>query len=204
METDRVREKTELLIHQWNDAENIKSLIAIFIESLEENILDQIDELARMRRIDTARGVWLDHIAHRLGLRRPYSSDPAIDPTFGYDSAGEGFNQERFSGDSINDPLYPLPDIVFRKLIKARAVLDLSRGTGDEIRRAGEIIDENAVIDPKDNMTVRVITTDKWQFEIADRSGALPRNAGVLLEYRQPDNFGFDDAGQPFDVGSFV
>ena len=80
-------------------------------------------------QIDTAEGVWLDYLGTRLGLKRPATTDPALDDRFGFDMAGLGFDQAPFRGDAANDAVYPLPDAVYRKLLRARAILLLGDGT---------------------------------------------------------------------------
>ena len=53
------------------------------------------------------------------------------------------------------------------------------------------------------DMTVRVVTDHQELLEMADEQGALPRTAGVQVVYVDRERFGYDDAGQPFDEGSF-
>ena len=69
-------------------------------------ILDGADTatatIERMLDIDEAEGVWLDYIGVRLGIRRPATNDPAQDERFGFDDAGEPFDQALFRGFAEN------------------------------------------------------------------------------------------------------
>ena len=53
-------------------------------------------------------------------------------------------------------------------------------------------------------MTVRVVTSMRSFLELADTSNALPRSAGVRIEYADRGRFGFDQAGVGFDQGPFT
>ena len=195
---------TSLLIGQWRNADNLKKLVDIGLAAHDRYIGDSLEFLEKQHRIETAEGVYLDYIGERLGVRREYTTEGGDDPRFGYDDAGFGFDQAPFRGDAVNDATFPLPDIVFRRLLRARAILLLGDGTFDAFERACLAIDPNCVVTDGYDMTLRVVTNVRWQFEVAERMGALPRNGGVLVEYTDFQRFGFDDAGVPFDAGPFV
>ena len=168
-----------------------------------ETSLTALDRIKLMRSIDGAEGVWLDWLAARLGLTRPATSDPSADPRFGFDDAGDPFDNQPFRGDAVNDSFYPLPDSLFRRLLRARAILILGDGTTATFGRAVRAIDDGAQVTDNRDMTVRIVTTQEELFELADSAGALPRTAGVLIIYADPERFGFDAAGQPFDNAPF-
>lgn len=194
---------TDLLIGQWRDSPRLRAVPQVAIDLAKSEFLGGLDRLALMRSIDTAEGVWLDRIAKRLGLQRPATTDPAQDDRFGFDMAGEPFDQAPFKGAAENDAAYPLPDAVFRKLVKARAVLVLGDGTIQTFTKAVRCVDPGATVQDRRNMTVRVVTSLRSLLELADTSNALPRSAGVRIEYADRGRFGYDQAGVPFDIGPF-
>ena len=51
-----------------------------------------------------------------------------------------------FRGDVANDALYPLPDALYRRLVKARAIMVLGDGTIYTFSRAVREIDESAAV----------------------------------------------------------
>ena len=148
--------------------------------------------------------MWLDYLGTRLGIERPATTDPAQDDRFGFDMAGSPFDQAPFRGDVANDAVYPLPDALYRRLVKARAIMVLGDGTIYTFSRAVREIDESAAVQDQRNMTVRVVTSRRRLLELADTIGALPRTAGVLIIYADRGRFGFDQAGVPFDQGAFT
>lgn len=197
---------TDLLIAQWRNADNLKALIDLFLSESADSIEAALTALRRMGQIDEAEGVWLDRLGARLGIARPYTSVGADDPRLGFQGATDavGFDQAPFAGDQANDAVYPLPDVVFRRLIKARAVTVLGDGTFQALVIAARLIDTTASLIDNLDMSIEIVTSERWQFQIADRIGALPRSAGVMIMYRDRQRFGFDDAGLPFDQGYFA
>ena len=89
----------------------------------------------------------------------------------GFDMAGSPFDQAPFRGDVANDALYPLPDALYRRLVKARAIMVLGDGTIYTFSRAVREIDESAAVQDQRNMTVRVT------------SNRQSRRRRALLEY---------------------
>ena len=193
----------ELLISQWRNAPKLNALVAETTR-IRDAALNVLAVLERRANVDEADGVFLDRLAARLGLMRPAIADPTVDTRFGFDDAGAGFDQHPFAGARANDAVYPLPDAVFRMLVKARAVLVLGDGTCATFTRAVRYIDAGASVTDQHNMTVRVVTAEPVLVRLADSVGALPRTAGVQMEIADRDRFGFDDAGVPFDTGPFA
>ena len=99
--------------------------------------------------------------------------------------------------------LQPLPDEIFRRFVKARGILVFSAGSFQDFWLACRIIDPAARIVDNRDMTVAIVTTRQSQFELADRIGALPRTAGVMIVYSQPGRFGFEGSGETFDTAPF-
>ena len=193
----------DLLVGYWAGSPRLRGSIDAMLDPLRDDVLPALDRLRLMRSIDDAEGVWLDYLGVRYGLRRPSTTDPAQDDRFGFDDAGAGFDQHPFAGDAANDSVYPLPDALYRCLVRARAILDLGDGTVQTFGRAVRAIDPSATVLDNRDMTIRVLTNNEPLLTLADEIGALPRTAGVQLVYAARDAFGFDQAGVGFDQAPF-
>jgi len=199
----RLESSSELLIGQWEEAPRIRALIEVFHEIATDDILTGVDRLQDMRTIDLAEGIHLDRIGQRLGVGRPITTNPELDPRFGFGESGQSFDAVAFEGDPEFQSVFPIPDTVFRKLLKARAVTLLSAGEPASLLRSIHELDQTAVLIDNRDMTIDVFTNERDLIEIADQQGAIARNAGVLLQYKDRDRFGFDEAGQAFDQSPF-
>lgn len=193
----------DLLIGQWRNAVHLQAFLDLFIRVANEELIDPAARLAVMRRIETAEGVWLDYLGKRMGVERPWAQQAAIDPRFGFDDAGFGFDLYPFEGGAENAQTFPLGDVPYRRFLKARGVTLVARGTFPEFMRACKHIDPASIIRDNYDMSVTVSTAVAWQFQLADKAGCLPRTAGVRIDYLDTRKFGFDAAGVPFDQGPF-
>lgn len=193
----------DLLLGQWQESPRLRAMAQVWLDMLEEvrGVLRQVEQV---RLPDQASGVWLDYIGRRLGLPRPSTTDRATDRRFGFDDAGTAFGVAPFRGDAANDARYPLSDIIYRRMLKARALTLFGDGTLATYRSAVLAMDPGASVRDNRNMTVRVVTSQRWVLELADAAGALPHAMGVSIEYADRGRFGFDDAGVPFDQGPFA
>ena len=198
----KLEASSDLLIGQWEHSPRIVALVDAYVTQAQQ-IRDSIDELRIGRTLDRAVGVWLDWIGDRVGLRRPYTPNPTIDPRFGFDDAGVGFDVVPFRGDASNDATFPLPDATYRHLLKARFVTIRSDATFRSIKRAVQYVDPGASVQDRRNKTLRIVTSRRSLLELADRIGALPVSAGVGLVFADRDRFGFDESGVGFDQGAF-
>ena len=172
---------TDLLISQWQNAFRLRTQIQIFLDIVKEEIIDPMNRLQLMKRIDTAEGIWLDYIGERLGIIRPWVAVSIMDdPRFGFDDAGTGFEQGRFA-DAISalNPRAPAGDRFFRNLLRARVItIRADGGIGDYLRSIREI-DEMATIVDNHDMTVTITTTRQTDLEVAERVEAIAIPAGV-------------------------
>ncbi|MYE23303.1 MAG: DUF2612 domain-containing protein [Gammaproteobacteria bacterium] len=170
-----------LLLGQWQNSPKLVAVARDIIQWARDNILDGHDDMAANLNLATAGGLWLDMLGARVGLPRPLTTDPAQDTRFGFDSAGQGWDQVPFRGVAANDAVFPLPDAVYRRMLAARAVLMFGQGTFGDLLAAVRAVDSAArVVDNRD-MTVSVVTSQLDTLLLADEVGALPRSAGVRL-----------------------
>ena len=193
----------EILLGQWQESPKMRAIVADVTEALRADVLEGLRLLATMLDIDQSVGVWLDARGEQLGLSRPSTTAPAMDPRWGFDLAGTGFDQVPFQGEPQNDSVFPLPDSVYRQFVKARALTVRSDGTHATFVRAVRMIDPSADVQDHRDRTIRIVTDRQQLLELADRVEALPRNAGVSITYADRGRFGFDEAGVPFDSGPF-
>ena len=173
----------DILLGQWQQSPRLRGVVADVLQPILADALAAADEIQRMQDIDQAVGVWLDYIGVRLGIERPATSDASMDTRWGFDLAGAGFDQHPFRGDAANDAVYPLPDAIYRRFVKARAVTVLSDGTSATYVKAVRLIDPNATVADNRDMTITVTTAFQSLLELADGIGALPRTAGVMVIY---------------------
>ena len=196
---------SDLVVGQWSDSPRLRSAIDAPLDAAREDVFPAFEQLEIFRHIDTAEGVWLDYLGVRVGLRRSATTDPSADERFGFTgpTQARGFDQSPFSGDDVNDAVFPLPDEVYRRFIRARATLVLGDGTFSTFQKAVRQVDPSArAVDNRD-MSVTVYTGEETFIRLADTSGALPRTAGVKIIYLAREAFGFDDSGVGFDLGPF-
>ncbi len=173
-----------LLISQWRESPNLKAVIQIWLDVLNEEIAIPVAQLQALQRIDDSEGVWLEYIGIRLGIVRPsISRSSALNiGAFGFDGAGVGFDQSHYSDVFTLEEQTPLGDQVYRNLIKARAVFDLSLGTLEDYRRALLQIENDALIVDNKDMTATQTIHNLGEVTLARLSGALPLPAGVSIE----------------------
>ena len=179
---------TDLLIGQWATAPRLEAAIEAPLDVLRDEVCVALTALDRMRELDNAEGVWLDYLGVRVGIRRPSTTDPAADLRWGLEGPPQsrGFDQVPFAGDEVNAAVYPLPDAVFRRFVRARVVLIFGDGTAQTFARGVQEIDPDAILVDNRDMTVDVTTLYVEVLELADSIGALPRSAGVTVTYATP------------------
>lgn len=196
---------SDLLVGQWQDSPRFRAAIDAPITVIRQDVIGGFDRIRLMRDIDHAEGVWLDFLGVRVGIRRPATTDPSQDVRWGFEgpTQSRGWDLAPFAGDEANAAVYPLPDAVFRCFVKARAILDLGDGTFQTFAKAVRCIDPGALLQDRRNMVVRIVTKRREFLELADEIGALPRTAGVQVDFLDQNVFGFDRAGVGFDRGPF-
>lgn len=176
-----IEASTELLIGQWQDAVNLRAITQIFLDVMQEQIVDPVNTLQRMREIDTGEGVWLDYIGRRLGIIRPWIAlSRDNDPRFGFDSSGVGFEQGRFSNAQAQlEPRTPIGDVLFRRFLRARVRTIRYQGDYLGYTLALREIDPEAQVTDNHDMTVVITTTRQADVEIGERIEAIALPAGV-------------------------
>ena len=199
-----IESSSSLLIGQWSGATRMQGMVDVFREALQDDVLGAIDQIQLERQIETASGVHLDALGERLGVARPSTTDRARDERWGFDSAGEPFDTAPFAGDSANESVFPLPDAIYRRFIRARSYVLISDGTEAYLSLSVLAVDKGATVQDQRDMSVRIVTTERELLQAADAAHCLARNAGVRLTYADRGRFGFDAAGVAFDQGPYA
>ena len=176
----------DLLISQWRGAPNLRALVGIWSDVVDEEVAQPRATLDRMRSLDTAVGVYLDYLGERLGVPRPQVQSSS-EVLARFDQTGTGFEHGRFASLAQLEALEPLDDARYRALLKARAEYDERSGscTLDVMTRAAQHVDAQAVVTDNYNMTVTVTTSLTADMQRARDTGALPRPAGVGVTVTQ-------------------
>jgi len=202
---EHIQASSDLVIGQWVDSPRLRAAIDAPVNAINDDVVTALSELDLQRSLDTATGIWLDFIGVRLGLRRPATSEPSADSRFGFKgpTQSKGFDLAPFKGVEANDDVFPLPDELYRRFIKARAVLVLGDGSFQKFVKAVKIIEPGASVVDTRKMTIKIATDDRETIMLADEIGAIPRSAGVLIQFVERGAFGYDEAGVPFDQGPF-
>ena len=118
-----------ILIGQWQSAPRLRGIVDEVLQPILDDAVAAAEQIQLMQDINQAVGVWLDYLGLRLGIKRPGTSDPTLDERFGFDAAGQPFDIAPFRGSAVNDAIYPLPDAIYRRMVKARAITVFSDGT---------------------------------------------------------------------------
>lgn len=197
---------TDLLIGQWRTAPRMRGVVRIFLDLVEEELEAAIDALSRMRSLDTAEGVWLDAIGSRLGVRRPLltaAEVPELGNRWGFDAIGKTFDAAPFDSETAIPTSAPAGDDVYRRILISRGITIIGSPTIGTLRAALAAIDPAATAEDRTDMTVDIRAEPGWPVVLAHRLGALPIPAGVRIRLGTGADWGYDDAGQPFDRSGF-
>jgi len=173
---------TALLLAQWEPATRLRAVIDIWLDELRTQDA-AADRLQDMLRLETAEGAWLDRLGERVGLPRPFAVEPDASDTFGYDDAGQAFDQARFR-DAFSEALEPIDDDLFRRCIRARIRRVTALPTIVTLTAACQDVDPTARLVDGHDKTVTVTVADeraKFDMEVARDFGALPLPALVSL-----------------------
>ena len=172
---------SNLVVGQWSDSPKLRAVIDAMLDPLRTQALPAFERLRLMTLIDQAVGVFLDYLGARVGVDRPSTNDPSMDARWGFTGPmqSKGFDTVPFKGDQVNDAVYPLGDTIFRRFVKARAVLVLGDGTEQTFTKGVRYIDPAAQVRDNRDMSITVLTDRQVFLELADTAGALPRTAGV-------------------------
>ena len=174
-----------VVLSQWDNAARLRGIITDIITPLRDDSLAALERLQTMLDVDRAEGIWLDRIGLRLGVRRPFTTDQTLVNYFGFDKAGVPFDASPFRGNQASELTFPLPDVHWRKLIKARGVTVFGDGTERAFTVAAKHVDPSVTVEDNRDMTVSVTTSELTLMRIAHSYDCLPLPAGVALTFTE-------------------
>lgn len=184
--TSKLHSASSTLARQYSAALRLRGLLdsfqALIVEKLEEPIAYLKDQ-----GTDQARGVWLDLLALRFGLLRPYKPEGTAF-FFGFDGNPQsvGFNLAPFKPDGSQlEGKIPMSDELFLKLLKATAGSLRTNGQQDNINQIlTEAYPGSYVTDGLDMTMTAELDLDILGDDLAlilQQDGNIPKPAGVEL-----------------------
>ena len=191
----------DLLITQWRNQPRMRAVTEIWLEVVQEELLDPLNKLREYMSLDRAEGVWLELLGVRLGVKRPWTTRASTAPIFGFDQSGDGFDQGLMYDPDTVQPRAPIADALYRVLLYARVVTLTTPGTFPSMEAAIVLVDPNARVVDNNDMSFNVHTGRRADIELAARAKCLPIPAGVQMIIVDRGAFGFDQAGVGFDQG---
>lgn len=193
----------DYILQQHKADRNAEAFVRAFYAPM-TGLANAIDQLSLALVLDGAEGERLDLIGSIVGQERGVAEGIAI-PYFGFEGypGTLGFGKGRFKKNG--DPsatTYTLPDVEYRRLIRAKIFLNNARGTGPEIEAAGCIafdVPTCSLID-SGNATAelrvgRIIPSTDPLFRAVPK--LLGRLGGVRI------NITFEDADTPFGFAGY-
>lgn len=199
----------KLLARQYAQAVRMHALLSYFESLIREKLGIPASYLKRQGTAE-AEGVWLDTLAKRFELKRPYKLTSTAF-FFGFDGNPQStpFNQAPFrpDGDTLAGKI-PVSDSLFRALLKAATGRLRTNGQQDDVNSIlWNAYPGSYVLDGQD-MTMTLVLSARLLDDdleiILQRNGNIPKPAGVKLTIVVSTPFGFDGAGTGFDDGPFA
>jgi len=131
------------VISQYQDSPNLRAYIASFIDEAVAAASD-IEELSICLSFDCVAGSMLEVIGAIVGQIRPLIIDTLM-PWFAFDGGSDplhaGFGEGRFwDGHSTDTGMVPAPDDIYRQMIAARIMRNVSRCTHNDVLRVLEVV----------------------------------------------------------------
>lgn len=184
--TSQLYSASSTLARQYTNSLRLRGLLdrfqALIVEKLEEPVAYLKDQ-----GTDQAKGVWLDLLARRFGLLRPYKAEGTAF-FFGFSGNPQSvpFNQAPFKPDGSQlVGKIPMADGLFLKFLKARGGQLRTDGTQDNINQIlTEAYPGSYVTDGLDMTMTAELDLDVLGDDLAlilQQDGNIPKPAGVEL-----------------------
>lgn len=178
---------------QYKNSPKLKAWLQILPAIAQQQIETPLEQIANILDIDTASGHQLDVIARIAGI----SSRPRITATdtayFGYlgTPAAANYGQAPYIGSGDQVSSFPVPDYLFRVIIRAKIYRNIATVTIDEVKDAVDfILDEDCEVIDGQDMTIEAI----WLTgeispnirRIIETQDLIPRPQGVRIRTLAP------------------
>ena len=173
------------LLPYYRTSPVMRALVQADLNLAHRQIDDRETALRKGLNLDDSTGIWLDWLGHRLGVERPLTEIGTNPEWFGFEGAGVGFDQAPFRSEIQPDPVGPLPDELYRNMLKARTITIFAIGNIQDFTAAVNEIDAAAVVTDNFDMSVTVATDLQYMVQLADDYNCLPHTAGVKVLYAE-------------------
>lgn len=191
------------IIWQYRNGSKFRAWISLLPDIATEYISEPVDQVVNLINIDTARGDQLDICGRIVGIgSRPKVRSDELE-VFAYNGT-EGahpYGVAPYKGPDDFPESFPLPNYLYRLVIKAKIVKNVGLATVDDVKRGVEFILGDGftatVVDLQD-MTMRVILNQEPSFNvraILELFDVVPRPQGVSIEYVTAGNI-FSQSGE--------
>lgn len=191
------------IIWQYRNGKKFRSWIAHFPDIGTEQITGPANQIVNLINIDTARGEQLDICGRIVGIgERPRIRSEELE-VFAYNgtAGAQPYNVAPYKGPDVVPESLPLPNYLYRLVIKSKIVKNVGLSTVDDVKRGVEFILGDgfsaAVVDLQD-MSMRIILNKEPGFNVKsvlDAFDVAPRPQGVSLEYLSTGEF-FSQSGE--------
>lgn len=191
------------IIWQYRNGQKFRSWIAHFPDIGTADITDPSNQIVNLINIDTARGDQLDICGRIVGIgERPRIRSEDLE-VFAYNgtAGAQPYGVAPYKGPDTQPESFPLPNYLYRVVIKAKIVKNVGAATVDDVKRGVEFILGDGftatVVDLQD-MSMRIILSQEPAFNVRallELFDLVPRPQGVLLEYASAGAF-FSQSGE--------
>lgn len=195
------------IIWQYQNGVKFKAWIKLAPKIGTEQIQRAANQVVNMINVDTARGAQLDICGRIAGIAnrpRVTSADLAL---FGYNGTpgAQAYGLAPYKNPNTPTVTAPIPDYLFRILVRAKIIKNTSMATVDDIKNAIDFIldDDSRVVDKLDmSFQVWLTKTPSTNLRyLIDNFDIIPRPQGVRLRFIERIYAHFGYAGTPTAVG---
>lgn len=179
------------IIWQYRNGAKFKAWVAILPVIGEADISQASDDVVNLINVDSATGEALNICGRIVGIPdRPSVASDDLE-VFAYDGTpgAQPYGVAPYIGPGVQVATIPLPDYLYRLIIRAKIIKNTRPATVDDVKEGVEYILGGGitatVVDLQD-MTMRVILSEQPSFNvraILELFDVIPRPQGVLLEY---------------------
>lgn len=173
---------------QYRNSPRLKQWLRILPRIAQANLETPLDRIINLLDIDTATGDQLDIIARIAGIdSRPRMTDEGLS-YFGYAGTpnASAYGTAPYIGPGQQVASFPIPDYLFRIVVRAKIYQNVSVVTIDDVKQAVDFIidDDSQVVDGQD-MTIDVIWIKNELSpnlrKIIETQDLIPRPQGVRI-----------------------
>lgn len=178
------------IIWQYRNGQKFKAWVDVLPAVASARIQDAANDVAGLINIDTARGEQLNICGRIVGIgERPSINSDDLE-VFAYNgvAGAQPYGVAPYKGRGIDPVSLPIPDYLYRLVIRAKIIKNTRAATVDDVKEGVEYIlggDFEATIVDLQDMSMRVILSEEVPFNVRaliEIFDLVPRPQGVKLE----------------------